>query len=211
MTYLHQWCCKTCGDPQQTIDRPEYEYCNRHDLFTHLPCAACGVRTSITPADLHQTGRVIAACGTCVLIDNESGDSYADVQSLRSRANRPAGRELAGEGGSRAQREADDRTGPVADSRLDEYPADGDSGPRGLERRESREALGDLPGAEVALSVRGRKVAVSDRVEIVDGDGRGKLGEVIEIRTTLFGHVHVTLLADDGTRPTTLEDKVARV
>lgn len=91
---------------------------------------------------------------------------------------------------------------------LDDDAADSDSGARGLERRESGEARSDLSGTEVALTAKGG-IAVTDRVEIIDGDGRGTRGDVVEIRKTLFGHVHVTLLTDDGTRATTLEDKIA--
>lgn len=208
---LHRWDCKACGYPQRTIEWPEHQFCDRCDQFTHLPCAVCGERSNITPADLFQTQRLKAVHGRCVLIDNESGDSYADVQSLRSRVDCVADRELAGAGSGRAQRDSDGGGGPVAGVGLDDDAADSDSGARGLERREPGEARGDLSGAEVALTAKGGTIAVEDRVEIIDGDGRGTQGDVVEIRQTLFGHVHVTLQTDDGTLATTLEDKIAPV
>lgn len=211
MNYFRRWNCKTCGESQQTVDWPENEFCDRCDLFTHLPCVVCGMRTSVTPADLYQTRRLKAVHALCVLIDNESGEKDADVQSLRRRADSATGRELAGAGGGGTQRDADDRSGSLADSRLDDDSADGNSGTRGLERREPGEARGDLPGTEIAVIDRGRKVAVTDRVVIIDGDGRGKVGDVVEIRKTLFGHVHVVMQGDDGNRYMTLEDKVAPV
>lgn len=209
MNSLHKWSCRTCGETQATIDLPEHEFCERHDLFTAVPCAVCGMRTRVTPAEIYQARRLKAVHAKCVLVDNESGEKNADMQSLRSRDDSATDRGLAGEGGGRAQREPDHRAEPVADTRLDDDTTDRDSGARGLERGESRDARDDLPGAEVALIAQRCSVVIGQQVEVVDGQGLGTVGTVVDLRVTQFDHVFVTLEADDGSRSTTLEHKVA--
>jgi hypothetical protein len=204
------WRCQTCGEPQQTIDWPEHQFCPRCDLFTHVDCVICGKRTTVTPAELYLAGRLNATHAKCVLLDKGSGEEVADVQSLRSRDDSPAGSGLSGEGGGRAQRDADARAGSLAGGGLGDSSADSDSGAPGLERGEPGDTRGDLSGAQVALAS-GRKVSVQQRATIVDGQGAGSVGEVVEIKSSQFGHIYVTLEGDDGTRQTTLETKVERV
>jgi transcription elongation factor Elf1 len=77
--YTRQWKCETCGDLQETIDRPENYLCEKCDNKTKLHCLICGQRTNITPKELRKAhvyglinGRARAVHDTCVLIDDAS-------------------------------------------------------------------------------------------------------------------------------------------
>lgn len=139
---------------------------------------------------------------------DEGGDN-AKLQSMRSGDDHSPGRELGGESGSRTQRDPLGGIEPVASSGLDDDPTNGDGGEPGLAGGQSGDPRRHLPGTEVSLIDRGKRVAVTDTVRVIDGEGFGLVGEVSMIQTSGFGHVHVTLQTADGQQLRTLEEKVS--
>lgn len=132
----------------------------------------------------------------------EEGDLDANVSSLRSGNDRPESEGQGREGGGGSERVEALGPGPVEGGRLVDGPPDSGSGEPDVGGRKSGDAREDLPGAEVAIT---------DLVQIIDGEGNGMAGEVIDVTANAFGRIYVTIKTENDRQLTILQEKIAKL